>query len=521
MTWSSGRGRPPAVPCDTTPLRGPAIDARARVSWLVRVHKLARGRRPANRFVQDLAARGCVVGATALSRYETGREAIPRSVLLAYEQVLDLPPGQLVGAATALDQFFGGALAPSPRPVLGRAEVSETLGTFERLIAAESMTGLDWIRVAEMLTGPNGTLIPPSMLRTWVRQLADETIRALHHAHTTRRQAIALLAMDPVASTTVLEVVDELVRVPGVPPLTGVIAALGSSQVPDVLEWLVAQFAHPTDQTVRGAAFGLLHPIVRGTLPADLVPAVRKAILAAGVDGQERGAPAFLLAQRMSPQLTQQVVALLGRYPARVARGARIESPAELSRYRAAALEESGLDDRMLDRLLREALSPDFMERQHYSSMLLSFSPYRRVLARVAADLVAGSRGGCAARSAADLLPHLAGPQMRGDLVTLLQARSAHRTQVLKALVRSGGVPDHVDLVRFALEGTDPLGVAHAAGMSNHPDLACLATQRQFAGTDVQRTARWWVSRGAAVTDESHVAGPYAAPEAQVPPAAG
>jgi len=490
------------MPNDFTPLRGREIDTRARIAWLLRINRLAIAPGPAAAFVERLRGHGCVLGPSTLCRYETGTEPVPASVIRAYELALSLPAGQLLGVCFGLDRMFGAALAPETAPIqLPRAELMAVMGDWETRVAAGTMRGSDWVRAAEVLSQPTGPVLPPSVLRRWVGQLVSETMRSVREAYTTRAHALGLVLAGQGLSNLVLEAVDETTGEPGAQSVINVLAILGSSSDPAVLRWLVAHFEQAEGEHQWGAAYALLSQICRGTLPADLVPAVSRAVLDAAAEGLGRGRPAFMVAQRLSAGLTQQVVSRLGCYPAPTASGARVQSPANLTVYRAAALQESGLDDPMVDRLLREALSPDFVERRHHSLLLLTASPYRDVFANASVGLLGSAKEQHVGDSASHSLTYLAGDGQRRQLLELLKTAPRRRAAVLAALARSGGVPAGVDLVALADDPDIASDVVYAAGMSGHAALRTFATSTDLADADLQRSAQWWRRTGPAITD--------------------
>ncbi|XAS77956.1 hypothetical protein V3G39_07975 [Dermatophilaceae bacterium Sec6.4] len=500
MSWVPGRGRPVTMPYDFTPLRGRSVDPQARIAWLLRINRLAIAPGPAGQFLQMLRAQGCTLGPSTLCRYETGAERVPLAVVRAYEAALNLPAGHLVGVVCGIDRMFGPALAPEAPLPISRARLSEALGDWETRVPAGTMRGADWIQAADVITRPTGPVLLPSVLNGWVDQLLSEAMRSVHHALTTRMHAIGLLLADRDAGRILVDSVERVSSAQGARNCINIVAILGNSTDPVVLRWLVGLFERSDGEQQLGAAYGLLTSICRGTLPGDLVPAVTRAVMDAAGDGMDRGRPAFMLAQRMSAGLTQQVVARLGQYPAPTAVGARVQSPAALSSYRVAALRESGLDDPMLDRLLREALSPDFVERQHHALLMLAATPYRDVLADVAVKQMANPTEPYAAQAAAHVLIYLARPEQSRHLVELM-VTSGNRYSLLQALANAGGVPDEVDLAALADDPALAPAAVFAAGMSNHPDLQWFQTNPSLAGSEVQCVATWWGRAGSRITD--------------------
>ncbi|NYJ75531.1 MULTISPECIES: hypothetical protein [Allobranchiibius] len=500
MSWVPGRGRPVAMPYDRTPLRGRSVDPQARIAWLLRLSRLATVPGPAGKFLEMLRAQGCHLGPSTLCRYETGAERVPLSVVRAYEAALSLPAGHLVGVICGIDRMFGPAIAPEAHAPMSRVQLGAALGDWETRVPAGAMLGTDWMQVADVITRPTGPVLPPSVLNSWVDQLLSEAMRSVHHASTTRLHTVGSLLADGDASRILLDSVERVSSEQGARGSARVVAVLGTSADPAVLRWLVGLFERSEGEQQWGAAYGLLNSICRGTLPGDLVPDLSRAIIHAASDGMDRGRPAFMLAQRLSATLTQQVVARLGRYPAPTAAGARVQSPAALSSYRLAALRESGLDDPMLDRLLREALSPDFVERQEHSLLMLAASPYRDVLADVAVQQMVDPAEPYAAQAAAHVLTYLARPGQQQQLVELM-VTSGERFALLQALAHAGCVPDEVDLAGLADDPVLAPAAVFAAGMSNHPDLQWFRTNPSIAGSEVQYMAEWWGRTGPAITD--------------------
>jgi len=504
MSWLPGRGRPVAIPHDRTPLRGRSIDTRARVAWLLRINRLAYSPGPASDFVKKLRDHGCILGSSTLCRYETGSEPVPLLVIRAYELALGLPPGQLVGACGGLERVFGSAIAAEPDAdtVLTRAELIAALSEWESRIAGGSMHGMDWIRLAEVMCCRSELVLPPSVMHSWAATLATETVRSVREAYTTRSRALGLMLADVGIGRRVLQAIEEVTRAPGAQSVTRVLALLGGSSDPTVTRWLIKSFWESEGEHQWGAAYGLLLQVCRGTLSGDLVPLVSDVVLHAAGEGLDRGLPAFMLAQRLSAELTQQVVARLGCYPAPTGAGARVQSPAGLRHYRAAALLESGLDDPMLDRLLREALSPDFVERRHHSSLLLAASPYRDILADVALGLLSNPTEPYVEDSASNCLGYLAGGAQRAKLMKSLATLPRRRGTVLRALAQCGGVSEAVDLTAYLTEPEEAGDVVYAAGMSDHSALRVLAASEDLPDPGLQRAAQWWRRIGPAVTDD-------------------
>ncbi len=513
MTWSSMRGRPRDLPVDRTPLRGARIDTRARIAWLLRVSRMAspHGGTGAE-FSRKLKDAGVPVGASALSRREHGQEDITGAMISAYEEVLCLPEGHLRGVCESLRRTWGVRVGERSA-ALTRAQVAATLRHIDARIENGEATGADWLDLSRVLVEPGGAVLPPSVLGAWARTLLREMLRSVGGAYVARVEALAGLMSDPVTRRGVADAVLDLIEQPGAGCLIDAVAVLGDTNADDVVQQLIDIFTEASGAARVGAARALLQQIVVGALTLEQIRAVEEAIVTVVEAGPDDGGDAaFMLAQRISLQMTQLVVARLGRHPGDRAPGAHIQAPAQLGRYLSAAGHWSGLHgDQMLERLLREALTEDFLERQHQSSMMLMVSPFRRVLADTALDILEHEQD-CAARDgAASLLSYLVVPDHRKRLLGLLRRPDAglQRT-ALHALAHTGGVPVDLDLGPYLRNDALARDALYAAGMSSHPVLVAVAGSEDDAS--LRDAARWWlelgpvIREGECVSDHARVA---------------
>lgn len=498
MTWSSMRGRPRDLPVDRTPLRGARIDTRARVAWLLRVSRMAspQGGTGAE-FSRRLKEAGLPVGASALSRREHGQEDISGAMITAYEEALGLPEGHLRGVCESLRRTWGVHVAERST-VLTRAQVAATLRHLDAQIERGDVTGADWLELSRILVGPGGAVLPPSLLGAWTRRLMREMLRSVGGAYIARVEALAGLMADPVTRRSVSDAVLELIEDPGAGCLVDTVTILGETNDDDVIRPLITIFTERTGPARIGAARALLQQIVVGALSLEQIAAVERAIVrVVEEDPDDGGDAAFILAQRISLRMTQLVVTRLGRHPGDRAPGAHIQSPALLDRYLSAAAHWSGVHgDEMLERLLREALTEDFLERQHQASMMLMVSPYRRILADTALDILENEQDPSARDGARSLLGYLVVPDHRKRLMSMLRRPDMElQSTALHALAHTGGVPVDLDLTPYLHNDTLSRDALYAAGMSAHPALCVVMNSDDFPPS-LKEGARWWLDLG-------------------------
>jgi len=452
-------------------------------------------------FCRQLAEHGYPTGVSALSRRESGQEAMPVAMMTAYEQVLGLPDGQLRGVAEAHRRALDGRTRGSRARELDRREIADELGRIDSLISAGRMRGGDWLSLAEVLAHPGGPILPPSIQHKWISLLLTEMIRSVQGAYTSRLEALSHLMVEPLTRATVREAVRSLIDEPGAQALVDAVSVFGEVHDADVFAETLELFVRRRGAVRRGAAAGLLQPIVLGRLTADQVGQLCRAILTVVREDPEDGAdPAFMLAQRISLEITREVVGVLGYNPGSQPVGAHIQAPAALQEYLSAAEAVSGIHgDRMLERLLREALTSDFVERQHHALMMLVVSPYRNCLAETAIQLVEGSTDTVVRDAAGHMLGYLSGEQQTDHLCKLLE-RPDPRLQIvgLLGLAHSCGVPADVDLSK-QLANPEVASVAiYAAGMSSHP---CLDEAAVSDSADLREKAHWWLRTGGGIRE--------------------
>lgn len=156
--------RVPDVIEDRTALDGSRIDVAARIGWLLRASRTARGV-SLRSMVPELRAVGLRTSVTALSRLETEGQR-SGAVIDGYEQVLGLPPGRLRAAVDVLCRTFD--YAPADQEPFARPP---DLHAFSEAVAAveESPTGGDWLRFAGEHGGGRGFGVTAGQMETGSR----------------------------------------------------------------------------------------------------------------------------------------------------------------------------------------------------------------------------------------------------------------------------------------------------------------------------------------------------------------
>jgi hypothetical protein len=552
------RGRPAALPVDGTPFDGPRVDVEARLAWLLRLHRLC-SPDPDNRslagFARRLRATGVTCDSARVSRWETGRAAVPDQVVARYERVLGVPAGALRSVRAGLRALTRDA-APAPDAFPTDPPQDRLDRVYDRL-TAPGADGGDWLDLADLLAGPGPqrVLLPGRLLESWVGRLVAELMRAVGTAYTTRFQALTALITHRPLTPLVAAAIDAVVREPGAQGVADPVSLLGEVGTPAITARLLDAFAHETGGIRLGSAHALLNLIVTGTLPATHHTAHHDTHHRTTADDPHGpGAalatmlttrlPAHPLAGDVDKRAADQRVGADkrpgtdGRVGADKRAGAdgRLGADAttlawyELSRrtgagaLAAAARERLGIeDDPMLDRIVLEALGSRHLERRHHAGLLLLASPYRPAIAALTADAAAHHPHPPARHAAATLLRYVVGPAqlpVLHDWLTPSRPHAGHpgaglssagppndgRRELvgvgLGALAHAGvpaGQAGRVDLTSLlGMPGVSGSALVYAAGMTGAPALRDWADDPGTVAP-LRQAARWWLRHGPAI----------------------
>lgn len=505
MTWPQVRGRPRNMPEDRSPLRSQAVDVDARVCWLMRVTRMASPLGgTGEEFSQRLATLGIHLDGPAISRLESNQRTFPAALISAYETLLERPGGSLLAVCDAMCRTLS-YRSIRPARELPDSEVREELDRISEVIRHGQPTGGDWLSLAHLMTQSNGIVLPRFVEDQWLYQLIDEMSRAAGSSYITRIEAMSRVMTHAFGAGRLMGVGLDRIREAGVQGAGDVVHVWGDGHDRASVEQAIALLAEGEDLEVqRGAALALLQRVIEGRLETTQVARLVEATRAMARDDRTMSQEtAFMLGRRISPEFGAEISATTGCLPGSAPGGARIDRPPpELRTYVEAAREHSGIEeDRMFERMLREALTDDFPERRFQSRMMLGASPYAPVIADTALHVQRSSQSRAARQAAALLLTHLSLHVTAADLEPMLDSSDPYiRGRSLVALAHGPGIRHDLDLHTHLLDPEVGLKAAYAAGMTRHPDLGAGSTHR-LASPVVRRTAQWWTHRGGRVDD--------------------
>lgn len=361
--------------------------------WVLRNARL-HAADPAVRTASGFAAgggRAPAVHRSQVGRWEGGTVVVTHDLVRRYEQVLDLPEGQL---CAAIDVFSRTMLHPPadavPLPPREEPDGDETLGLVERVLSAERMTGLEWDR----LTG-NLARLPHVLLRApdWeaiLRRLSREIGLSLELDFVQRYNSAVRLVRHPRSGPVVAQLAADGLRDPAQQVYIDLASVLRYTSHPAAVEVLLDQLRNPTnDHALRSALLALTSLIERRRVTHEsTVEATRLAV------EHLRDRDRSFLARRGAANLVH-VVNLPGRerlaagltvdnqeFAASIIMAGRARRPDDLRDLRtrvrqrlAQTLSPADLEEPVLDTLIGAALGESNEETSGNALAVLMLSP--------------------------------------------------------------------------------------------------------------------------------------------------
>jgi hypothetical protein len=229
---------------------------------------------------------GCFSGGVSdstVSRWETGAVRVPLAAVRRYEELLRLPPGQLVTVADTINRYAAPTLTSSP--VLGRGEggavaESHVDGLLERVLSHDPVSGWDWDELTAHLLG-----LPRFFLqsRTWTElstRLLQETVVADGIPFLQRFEALTRLLSHPASQRHMVDACVRLVQADDNQAFVEATSVLDSTSHPDAATFIVRQLANPRNDRVRyGALLGSVRKVRYGHFSDDQLDGVARSAL--------------------------------------------------------------------------------------------------------------------------------------------------------------------------------------------------------------------------------------------------
>jgi hypothetical protein len=511
------RGRPQRLPVDPHPPGSSSIDSTSRLAWLLATNRLfssGAGEISRAELVCRMREDGIALDETRVSRWESGSQPIGHRPLAAYESAVGQPEGALQAANRMLLRAAGQPLPGEPSSDTTVDDLDELF----RLVQQRRATGGHWLRLAGDLGAYDRVYLHPAIWTELCDQLVDELTRSSGVAFLRRYEAAAALLSDPQSRRHVTRSVGRLVTHPdaqSVAPALGLLREVTDGAAGE----LVLRLLRGDNRLLRRGAVGVAGAMAaQGTFKDDVLTLERLVGYELSRSGDlSRLTDAIELATQLPEDAFDRVLAAMGDRSARhrIAQSrdtmelvepglARIIAEAVATYAEAATTPIAHDPDRMLRRLIREALFHVQRDRRHLAAVLLGLTPYGRAVAQSILGLTRDADEQVAGLSWS-LLRRLGHIVQRDEVAELAcgEARTELRARgfVTTGLSRGELDDDAADLLLETARSSPTRSLRHAAlfalGMADHSHLTVLCEVEPE-----RRGAIWWRRIGSSLHDD-------------------
>lgn len=484
---------------DRSPLTGSRIDVAARIGWLLRTWRVARG--VPLRTLTGLLPDDLTFSSSTLSRLETQGVRNGR-VIAAYERALGLPYGHLRAPVDVLCRTF--AYAPVDQDPF--VPESSLAGFSEACRAIEGTPdGPDWLLFAEFHTGTDFGL-PEDLVRPHVAGLASELGRSVGMSYQLRYEALARLRCSAYEGV-VADITRRAVERPGAQRLNDLMSAVSERPTPELLSWCGELLSHPADPVAHAACLAIQN---MRSVVGDLRTGHWLALAPAYADACRhhpdgpRGTILGATLATCEPFFRAEVARLLTTPPP-VHRPMSWSPDDDHYEYAATLATQLGGDQpgrTMLTRLLFELIYDFRATHTVTAAFLLAASIYADPLHPLLGEVALHGPDEVTRHGAAYAFANLMLPHDRTDIGPWLASDDPVIASAGLVLAGHAGIrlPGHQLLRLLHDDGEQCWQALFAAGMAGHPLLAALARDRD-ASPEMRAAARWWLEEGPRVVD--------------------
>ena len=524
MGTSSRRpGRVQRIAYDATPLNSTHPDIDARIGWLLamsRLHHKDAVFSDGRVFVEALADAGVPASRSLLSRWESGEIPISYEGMSAYEIALDLEPGRISSLTGYIRASIPSLRARVIRPKLdpGTREFADRLDELIDMAEDGAALARDWQELGWYLSVAPMVHLRARTWRVLTDRLVNQLPRSIKLAYRQYSTTAMHMAAVERAQDFMVDAIAAYVGDPDVQVITNPVGLLDRLPTREAARLVLDIVEKPPTQSAftlgvwlatQKVARGGFSPEERAELDMMVLRLWRANPVKAGDDLAEliAGLPDGMrstLVHAATRAGRRKLGYVVEHGEDLVASKARVIAHELAERSRVRVPQEAPYDeDKMLARLIREALFHRDSERRHLAALLIATSPFGEA---VTDELLAvlGAHG---------VYP----PWMRVRVATLVRylGGDAHRMRMMGFLEdpeEGVAVPIAQGIGHMAPSPLsdqalrDSLGKTltpphrakmYALGMTGSPGLATIA---RSDAPDWQRSAaRWWLAQGAAI----------------------
>ncbi len=516
-------GRTQKIAYDETPLNAPRPDLGARLGWLLamsRLHHRAEEFQDGTRFAESLGRAGFPASRSLVSRWESGRIPISFEGMAAYERVLSLEPGRITSVVGYLRSLPEDPAPRAARPRLDPGGRDFAVRFDELIDAAEQGTALarQWQELGWHLSAAPMVHLRAQTWDTLSRQVVTLLPRSVNVAYCQLSTAAMSMATVPRAQDFLVDAIATYMSDPAVQVVANPLVLLDHLPTREAARLVLEVVEKPqnlvtyqmgiwlaTQKMVRGE----FSPGERSEVQMLVLRAWRRDPSRAGSDLAELIAE---LPEGMRSTLVQAAVKAgrpkLGYVvehgeEAVAATASAFATSLAASAREGAPQEATYAEDRMLTRLLREALFHRDTERRHCAALLVAASPFAASTCDALLGRLARSGDPAWLRvRMSTLVRYLCNDSHRQRMLPFLHDPDEQvAVPVVQGLGHLSFSPTCDQEVRASLVqewSARERAKLYALGMTGSPGLAPIAASEGRPRWQ-RSAARWWLDPGSAV----------------------
>lgn len=516
-------GRVQQIAYDATPLNAVTVDVEARIGWLLamsRLHHPDPAFRDGRVFIEALGDHGMPTSRSLLSRWESGEIPISYEAMAAYEQVLGLESGQ-ISSITA----YVGAILPRIKARLARpkldpesTEFADRLDALIDLCEDGGALSRDWQDLGWHLAAVPHAFLRSSVWASLCGRLVHEMPRTVKLAYRQYSAAAFNLAQVPRAQGYLVDAVASWVSDPRAQVVTTPVGMLDRLPTRAAAALVLDMIERPPTQAVfKVGVWSATEKMLRGQFDADERARLDMLVLQLWRRDPVRASEDLAELIAGMPEGMRSTLVHAADRAGRRKLGYAVEHGEEVVATRARAIagkiaeqartlvpqEPNYAEDRMLTRLVREALFHRDSERRHLSSLLIASSPFGRAVTDCLLVLLKDPEQSAWMRARTAILSrYLSDETHRLRMIGLLDDKADDVVAPVAQAIGHMPFSAMSDQVLRSSLGRElnaaARGKMYALGMSGSPGLAAIAASDQVP--EWQRVAAdWWQEHGSAI----------------------
>ncbi|MGI8900197.1 MAG: hypothetical protein ACR2HA_04585 [Nocardioides sp.] len=389
-------GRVQQIAYDATPINAATVDVEARIGWLLamsRLHHRNPDFRDGRVFVTALADAGMPTSRSVLSRWESGDIPVSYEAMAAYERVLGLTEGQISSITSYVGAIMPRVRARQARPRLDPSSLAFATRLDELIECCEDgeARARDWQDLGWHLSAAPLVHVRGSTWATVTSRLVADLPRTVKLAYRQYSAAAFHVALVPRAQGFLVDAIASYAADPDVQVITTPVGLLDRLPTRAAAELVLDIIEKPSNDNAFAAGVWLAaEKLGKGHFTAPERDRLDMVVLRLWRRDPDKASEDLAELIAGMPEAMRATLVHAARRAGRRRLGYAVEHGEEVVATRAGALAQQVADearrlvpqepayaeDRMLTRLVREALFHRDSERRHLAALLIASSPF-------------------------------------------------------------------------------------------------------------------------------------------------